>query len=125
MPGIGGNSFGIDIPSIPEVSLPRLAQGGFVKANTPRLAMIGDNRNYGEIVAPENKMMELLNKAVELGARMMGGNGGLSEEDVYYAFKRALEEADLTATIDSDRLFKSMKAKAAEYKRRTGKPAFE
>ena len=87
--------------------------------------MIGDNRNYGEIVAPENKMMELLNKAVELGARMMGGNGGLSEEDVYYAFKRALDEADLTATIDSDRLFKSMKAKAAEYKRRTGKPAFE
>ena len=118
----GGSHFGFDLSP---VSLPRLAQGGFVKANTPRLAMIGDNRNYGEIVAPENKMMELLNKAVELGARMMGGNGGLSEEDVYYAFKRALEEADLTATIDSDRLFKSMKAKAAEYKRRTGKPAFE
>ena len=118
----GGSHFGFDLSP---VSLPRLAQGGFVKANTPRLAMIGDNRNYGEIVAPENKMMELLNKAVELGARMMGGNGGLSEEDVYYAFKRALEEAELTATIDSDKLFKSMKAKAAEYKRRTGKPAFE
>ena len=125
VPGIGGNSFGIDIPSIPDVSLPRLAQGGFVKANTPRLAMIGDNRNYGEIVAPEDKMMELLNKAVVLGARMMGGNGGLSEEDIYYAFKRALEEADLTASVDSDKLFKAMKAKAAEYKRRTGKPAFE
>ena len=118
----GGSHFGFDLSS---VSLPRLAQGGFVKANTPHLAMIGDNRNYGEIVAPENKMMELLNKAVELGARMMGGNGGLSEEDVYYAFKRAFDEADLTATIDSDKLFKSMKAKTAEYKRRTGKPAFE
>ena len=125
VPGIGGNSFGIDIPSISEVSLPRLAQGGFVKANTPRLAMIGDNRNYGEIVAPEDKMMEWLNKAVELGARMMGGGGGLSEDDVYYAFKRALNEADLTATLDTDRLFKAMKAKAAEYRRRTGKPAFE
>ena len=125
VPGIGGNSFGIDIPSISEVSLPRLAQGGFVKANTPRLAMIGDNRNYGEIVAPEDKMMDWLNKAVELGARMMGGGGGLSEDDVYYAFKRALNEADLTATLDTDRLFKAMKAKAAEYRRRTGKPAFE
>ena len=125
VPGIGGNSFGIDIPNISEVSLPRLAQGGFVKANTPRLAMIGDNRNYGEIVAPEDKMMEWLNKAVELGARMMGGGGGLSEDDVYYAFKRALNEADLTATLDTDRLFKAMKAKAAEYRRRTGKPAFE
>ena len=118
----GGSHFGFDLSP---VSLPRLAQGGFVKANTPRLAMIGDNRNYGEIVAPENKMMELLNKAVELGARMTGGNGGLSEEDIYYAFKRALEEADLTASVDSDKLFKAMKAKAAEYKRRTGKPAFE
>ena len=56
---------------------------------------------------------------------MTGGNGGLSEEDIYYAFKRALEEADLTASVDSDKLFKAMKAKAAEYKRRTGKPAFE
>ena len=37
----------------------------------------------------------------------------------------ALEEADLTASVDSDKLFKAMKAKAAEYKRRTGKPAFE
>lgn len=118
----GGSHFGFDLSP---VSLPRLAQGGFVKANTPRLAMIGDNRNYGEIVAPEDKMMEWLNKAVELGARMTGGNGGLSEEDIYYAFKRALEEADLTANVDSDKLFKAMKAKAAEYKRRTGKPAFE
>ena len=121
-PIAAGEHFGFDIAP---VSLPRLAQGGFVKANTPRLAMIGDNRNYGEIVAPEDKMMEWLNKAVELGARMMGGGGGLSEDDVYYAFKRALNEADLTATLDTDRLFKAMKAKAAEYRRRTGKPAFE
>ena len=56
---------------------------------------------------------------------MMGGGGGLSEDDVYCAFKRALDEADLTATLDTDRLFKAMKAKAAEYRRRTGKPAFE
>ena len=121
-PIAAGEHFGFDIAP---VSLPRLAQGGFVKANTPRLAMIGDNRNYGEIVAPEDKMMEWLNKAVELGARMMGGGGGLSEDDVYYAFKRALSEVDLTATLDTDRLFKAMKSKAAEYRRRTGKPAFE
>lgn len=64
---IGFDKIGFDIPSIGEISIPRLAQGGFVKANTPQLAMIGDNRNYGEVVAPENKLQELLNKAVQSG----------------------------------------------------------
>lgn len=57
----GGKHVGFDIEP---VKLPRLAQGGFVRANTPRLAMIGDNRHYGEIVAPEDKMQELLDRAV-------------------------------------------------------------
>lgn len=49
------------VPSIPElskVSLPKLAQGGYVAANTPQLAMIGDNKREGEIVAPESKIAE-------------------------------------------------------------------
>lgn len=37
-------------------ALPYLAQGGYVKANTPQLAVIGDNRREGEIVAPESKL---------------------------------------------------------------------
>lgn len=35
-----------------------------MKANTPQLAMIGDNKHQGEVVAPENKLSELLDKAV-------------------------------------------------------------
>lgn len=56
---IAGKSFG----TISTVSLPRLAQGGYVKANTPQLAMIGDNRHQGEVVAPEDKLMSLYKKA--------------------------------------------------------------
>lgn len=56
---IVGKSFG----TISTVSLPRLAQGGYVKANTPQLAMIGDNRHQGEVVAPEDKIMDLYKKA--------------------------------------------------------------
>lgn len=56
---IVGKSFG----TISAVSLPRLAQGGYVKANTPQLAMIGDNRHQGEVVAPEDKLMSLYKKA--------------------------------------------------------------
>lgn len=56
---IVGKSFG----TISTISLPRLAQGGYVKANTPQLAMIGDNRHQGEVVAPEDKLMSLYKKA--------------------------------------------------------------
>lgn len=62
VPVIGGKHFGFDVQP---VSLPRLAQGGFVRANTPQLAMIGDNRHQGEVVAPEGKLKELLDEAVK------------------------------------------------------------
>ena len=43
--------------------IPYLAQGGYIEANTPRLAVIGDNRREGEIVSPESKFQEMLDKA--------------------------------------------------------------
>lgn len=54
---------GVDVGKIGNLNLPRLAQGGYVKANTPQLAMIGDNRHQGEVVAPEDKLMALYKKA--------------------------------------------------------------
>lgn len=54
---------GVNVGKIERVNLPRLAQGGYVKANTPQLAMIGDNRHQGEFVAPEDKLMSLYKKA--------------------------------------------------------------
>lgn len=65
VPKFGGKSFGFDISRISAPRIPYLAQGGYVKANTPQLAMIGDNRHYGEIVAPEDKMQEMVNAAVK------------------------------------------------------------
>lgn len=75
IPGMGGKTFGFNIPTINEVSLPRLAQGGYVKANTPQLAMIGDNRHQGEVVAPEDKLRQMAMDAV----RMAGTSSGSSE----------------------------------------------
>lgn len=57
---------GVNISKLNTLSIPRLAQGGFVKANTPRLAVIGDNRREGEIVAPEGKMMEMVMTALKM-----------------------------------------------------------
>lgn len=44
--------------------IPALANGAYVKANTPQLAMIGDNRHQGEVVSPEDKLQAM---AVESG----------------------------------------------------------
>lgn len=65
VPKYGGKTFGFDIPRLNAPEIPYLAQGGFVKANTPRLAMIGDNRHYGEVVAPENKLQAMVDNAVK------------------------------------------------------------
>lgn len=51
------------IPFLGSVSIPHLAQGGYVRKNTPQLAMIGDNRHQGEVVAPEDKLEEMARKA--------------------------------------------------------------
>lgn len=56
---------GVNIGKIGTLSLPRLAEGGYVKANTPQLAMIGDNRHQGEIVAPEDKLEEIYRKVLK------------------------------------------------------------
>ena len=101
VPEIGGNSFGLHIPTIHNISIPKLAEGGFVKANTPQLAMIGDNRHYGEVVAPENKLEDMLNKAVSLAS-----NPGISEEhfERMLAFLSRISEQidamDLTVYVD-------------------------
>ena len=45
--------------------IPRLATGGYVGANNPQLAIVGDNKREGEIVAPESKIYEQTSKAIK------------------------------------------------------------
>lgn len=52
---------GFNIPQVP-----KLAQGGYVKPNQPQLAMIGDNRHQGEVVAPEDKMIDMIDTALKM-----------------------------------------------------------
>ena len=57
---------GVNIGSMQKVSIPRFANGGYVKANTPQLAIVGDNKREGEIIAPESKIAEAVNTGVSL-----------------------------------------------------------
>lgn len=74
----GFSSIGFDLSYWSAPQIPYLAQGGYVKANTPQLAMIGDNKQHGEIVAPENKMQEMVNAAV----KAVAGTGGVSKAEL-------------------------------------------
>lgn len=51
--------------------IPRLAQGGWVSRNTPKLAVIGDNRREGEIVSPESKLQAMADEAARNGGSDM------------------------------------------------------
>ena len=66
--------YGMSLPRVP--TIPHLAQGAYVKPNTPQLAMIGDNLHQGEVVAPENKLREMAIEAV----RAAGGSGVTRED---------------------------------------------
>lgn len=66
--------------------IPALAQGGYVEKNTPQLAMIGDNRHYGEIVAPEDKMQAMVDEAV----RRAGVSRGITKEELETVLNRAV-----------------------------------
>ena len=55
--GLFGQNWGFSLPEKPP-TIPRLAQGGYLEANTPRLAIVGDNKREGEIIAPESKIAE-------------------------------------------------------------------
>lgn len=76
---------GVSIGHVPSLYLPRLAQGGYVKANTPQLAMIGDNRHQGEVVAPEDKLHSIM--AEELSKY----NGAGSNNEVVSLLKEILK----------------------------------
>ncbi len=86
IPGIGGSWWGFDGFNIPSIgTIPYLADGGFVKANTPQLAMIGDNRHQGEVVAPEYKLQAMVDEAVS-----RAGAGGITKADLESIMNRAV-----------------------------------
>lgn len=60
VPGVGGKSFGINIPPIKEAQIPRLAKGAVIPPNREFMAVLGDQRRGYNIEAPE----ELIRKIV-------------------------------------------------------------
>ena len=80
VPGLGGKKFGLNIREISTLSIPRLATGGYAEANSPQLAIIGDNKREGEIVAPESKIAEAVAAGVAAAMRQFVGLMGNKTE---------------------------------------------
>ena len=69
-----------DIPEIPE-----LYRGGYVERNNPRLAIIGDNTREGEIVTPESKIYDQVDKAIK-------DNGGTGKQEFEFTINVKYED---------------------------------
>ena len=105
------------VPILKNHPIPRLAQGGYVRANTPQLAMIGDNRHQGEIVAPENKMLEMAKKAAELS------NTSGTDAEIVNLLRQILallKTLNLSASIDGNSLKRLVVKLINDHTRATG-----
>ena len=72
VPIIGGQSFGINIPPVDYVSLPRLAQGAVIPPNREFLAVLGDQKSGTNIETPLATMVQAFKQAMN----DTGGMGG-------------------------------------------------
>ena len=118
VPVIGGDHFGFDLPEVGFGNVPYLAEGGYVKPNTPQLAMIGDNRHQGEVVAPENKLLDMAQKA----AAMASSAELLAEAiSILKQILKILETQDLDIQLDGKSLKKYVVDKINEHTKQTGK----
>ena len=67
VPIIGGKSFGINIPLVSEVSLPRLATGAVIPPNREFMAVLGDQKSGTNIETPLDTMVQAFRQALSDG----------------------------------------------------------
>lgn len=104
VPKYGGKKLGFDIKEVDAPTISHLAQGGYVKPNTPQLAMIGDNRHQGEVVAPENKLKEMAMEAIKASQ----GGGSDCQVEILRTLRLILE---VLKSLDFDIVINGKKLK--------------
>lgn len=70
VPIVGGKSFGISIPLVSQVALPRLAEGAVIPPNREFMAVLGDQKSGTNIETPLETMVQAFKQAMnESGGR--------------------------------------------------------
>ena len=77
-PGLGGKTFGISIPNIERIALPRLATGAVIPPSREFLAVLGDQKRGTNIEAPA----DLIRQMVREELRAYGGVTGNRQQTV-------------------------------------------
>lgn len=107
---------GVSVGTISTVSLPRLAEGGYVEPNKPRPVIVGDNRTEGEIVSPISKMRQTVLEALQTflphpgpfgGAAAMAGGNTTSNRTVN-------QNVNINNTFNGDKAFQKNAAKTMD-----------
>lgn len=104
------------------IKIPAHADGAYVQANKPQLAIIGDNKREGEFVAPESK----LRSAVQESMLALSGTGTSDEELALMREQNALlkQIVNKDTSISYKDVFKATRKGNEEYKLINNKSAF-
>lgn len=112
------NKLSFDIPSLTGEDkhigfnikhIPMLANGGYVGPNSPQLAVIGDNRHYGEVVANDKQLENLGNTIINGVVGALGSVSG-NNQPIYLSVQ--IGEDDFTDVVATS---------INQYAKRTGK----
>ncbi len=114
----GASSFGFNIPTIKQISVPKLATGAVIPPNAEFAAILGDQKNGRNLEAPESLIRQIVREESMTASQL--------ESAMYDALVRASDKISSTTIIegDTDGIFKAVQKKANDYTYRTGKPAF-
>lgn len=97
-----------------QITLQAYAQGGYVERNTPRLAIIGDNKREGEYIAPESKMRAMAEQAA-------AGAGGADLLPVLTSILAAVQSIDPDVYLDGQAITRKVVSNVNAQTRATGR----
>lgn len=87
IPLIGGKSFGISIPTLASVQLPRLASGAVIPPNREFMAVLGDQKSGTNIEAPADLIRQMVREELRAYG---GGTGGRKQTVILQVDRREL-----------------------------------
>ncbi|MBD5543747.1 MAG: hypothetical protein HDR01_05785 [Lachnospiraceae bacterium] len=109
VPGVGGNTFGFNIPEIPNVSIPKLATGAVIPANREFLAVLGDQKHGTNIEAPLDTIVD----AMKIALKNSGFSSGSGNEKI---------TIEVPVILDNREIGRAVAKYDRDYFKRTGKP---
>ena len=90
-----------------------------MKANTPRLALIGDNKSQGEIVAPEGMLEKLLSRAKGEGSNEQLEIMALMRDIL--TLLRSIRDNEVKEIISKSDVYRAYQEVESEEKKRRGR----